>query len=53
MKLELLDLHWAISVKLRDLLEGTDFTVFIDNNPLSYLNKSLKLGAVEAAKPHR
>lgn len=47
MKLELLALHWAIAVKFRDLLVGATFTVYTDNNPLSYLKTSAKLGAVE------
>ena len=37
MKLELLALYWAIAQKYRDLLLGAEFTVFTDNNPLSYL----------------
>ena len=47
MKLELLALRWAIAVKFRDLLLGADFVVYTDNNPLSYLQTSSKLGAIE------
>lgn len=47
MKLELLALHWAIAQKYRDLLLGAEFTVFTDNNPLSYLQTTAKLGATE------
>lgn len=46
MKLELLGLKWAVSEKFREYLLGTKFTVFTDNNPLSYL-RTAKLGAVE------
>ena len=47
MKLELLALRWAISQKFRDILIGAEFEVFTDNNPLSYLQTSAKLGATE------
>ena len=46
MKLELLGLKWAITEKFRDYLLGGEFTVYTDNNPLSYL-KSAKLAAAE------
>ncbi|KAL1253019.1 hypothetical protein QQF64_017712, partial [Cirrhinus molitorella] len=46
MKLELLALKWAISEKFREYLLGAKFVVFIDNNPLSYL-QTAKLAAVE------
>ena len=46
MKLELLALKWAVTDKFRDYLLGSTFTVFTDNNPLTYL-KTAKLGAVE------
>ena len=47
MKLELLALRWAITVKFRDLLLGAKFVVYTDNNPLSYLKTNTKLGATE------
>nr|KAG5702247.1 hypothetical protein BaRGS_030602 [Batillaria attramentaria]KAG5708459.1 hypothetical protein BaRGS_026186 [Batillaria attramentaria] len=47
MKLELLALRWAITEKFRDLLQGTNFVVYTDNNPLSYIQTSAKLGASE------
>ena len=47
MKLELLALYWAIAIKFRDILIGGEFTVFTDNNPLSYLQSTAKLGATE------
>ena len=47
MKLELMGMHWAITTKFRDLLIGAKFLVYTDNNPLSYLQSSVKLGAVE------
>ena len=47
MKLELLTLKWAVTEKLRDLLIGAEFTVLTDNNPLSYINSTAKLGATE------
>uniref|UniRef100_A0A3B1KDF0 Gypsy retrotransposon integrase-like protein 1 n=1 Tax=Astyanax mexicanus TaxID=7994 RepID=A0A3B1KDF0_ASTMX len=46
MKLELLALKWAVTEKFREYLLGTQFTVYTDNNPLSYL-QSAKLAAVE------
>ena len=46
MKLEFLALKWAVAEKFRDYLIGTKFTVYTDNNPLSYLQNA-KLGAVE------
>ncbi len=47
MKLELMGLKWAIADKFRDILLGAKFTVYTDNNPLSYLQSSTKLGATE------
>ena len=47
MKLELLALYWAVTQKYRHLLLGTEFIVFTDNNPLSYLQTTAKLGATE------
>ena len=46
MKLELLALKWSVSEKFREYLLGNKFTVYTDNNPLSYL-QTAKLGAVE------
>ena len=48
MKLELLAMKWAVTEKFRDLLLGTEFVVYTDNNPLSYFMTSSKLGAVES-----
>ena len=47
MKLEMLGLYWAVTVKFRDILIGSKFVVFTDNNPLSYLQSSAKVGATE------
>ena len=46
-KLELLALKWAITEKFRDYLIGSTFTVYTDNNPLSYIQSTAKLGAIE------
>lgn len=46
MKLEFLALKWAVTEKFREYLMGARFTVYTDNNPLSYL-QTAKLGAVE------
>ena len=48
MKLELLALKWAVTEKFREYLLGGTFVVFTDNNPLSYLQTTMKLGATEA-----
>ena len=42
-KLELLALKWAITEKFRDYLLESKFTVYMDNNPLAYIQTS-KLG---------
>ena len=47
MKLELLALYWAVTQKYRDLLLGTELIVFMDNNPLGYLQTTVKLSATE------
>ena len=47
MKLELLALKWAVTEKFKDFLYGTKCTVYTDNNPLSYLLSTAKLGAME------
>lgn len=46
MKLELLALKWSVTEKFREYLLGAKFTMYTDNNPLSYL-QTVKLGAVE------
>ena len=47
MKVELLAPKWAITEKFRDLLIGSEFVVYTDNNPLSYVQTTGKLGATE------
>ena len=47
MKLELLGLKWAITEKFRDYLIGSRFIVRIDNNPLTYVQSTAKLGTTE------
>ena len=47
MKLEFLALKWAVSEKFREYLLGHAFTVYTDNNPLSYIQTTAKLAAVE------
>ena len=44
-KREFLALKWAISQKFHDYLFGSTFTVFTDNNPLTYIFSSAKLDA--------
>ena len=46
MKLELLALKWSVTEQLRDYLIGSNFVVYTDNNPLSYI-KTAKLSATE------
>ena len=43
-KLELLALKWAVTEKFQDYLLGSWFQVYMDNNPLAYIQES-KLGA--------
>ena len=43
-KLELLALKWAVTEKFWDYLLGSWFQVYMDNNPLTYIQES-KLGA--------
>ena len=50
MKLELLALYWAVTQKYRDLLLGSEFIVFTDNNPLSCLQTTAKLGGTETRR---
>ena len=45
MKLELLAFYWAVAVKFRNMLLGAPFSVSTDNNPLSYIQTTTKLGA--------
>lgn len=47
MKLELLALKWAVTDKFREYLLGSEFVVYTDNNPLTYLQTKSKLKAVE------
>ena len=42
-KLELLVLKWVLTEKFRDYLLGSQFQVYMDNNPLAYVMES-KLG---------
>ena len=44
-KMEFLALKWAISDKFKDYLYGQQFTVYTDNNPLTYVLTSAKLDA--------
>ena len=44
-KLEFLALRWSILDKFHDYLFGHKFTVFTDNNPLTYVLSSAKLDA--------
>ncbi|KAK7909570.1 hypothetical protein WMY93_014254 [Mugilogobius chulae] len=45
-KLEFLALKWAITERFRDyLFHAPHFTVYSDNNPLTYVTKSAKLNA--------
>ena len=44
-KLEFLALKWAITEKFHDDLYGNEFTVFTDNNPLTYILTTAKLNA--------
>lgn len=46
-KLEMLALKWAVTDKYKDLLLGADCMVYTDNDPLSYIQSSAKLGATE------
>ena len=46
-KLELLGLKWAVTERYRDYLLGSKCEVYTDNNPLTYIQSSAKLGATE------
>ena len=42
-RLEFLALKWAVTEKFHDYLYGNTFTVYTDNNPLTYILTSAKL----------
>ena len=44
-KMEFLALKWAVTEKFRDYLYGHAFTVYTDNNPLTYVLTTAKLDA--------
>ncbi|XP_053372981.1 uncharacterized protein LOC123532109 [Mercenaria mercenaria] len=44
-KLEFLALKWAVTEKFSDYLTSNHFTIFTDNNPLTYILTSAKLDA--------
>ena len=44
-KLEFLALKWAITDKFHEYLYGSEFHVFTDNNPLTYVLTTAKLDA--------
>lgn len=44
-KLEFLALKWAVTEKFSDYLQGKEFVVYTDNNPLTYVLTSAKLDA--------
>ncbi len=44
-KLEFLALKWAVTDKFHFYLYGQPFKVYTDNNPLTYIHKSLKVDA--------
>ena len=44
-KLEFLALKWAVTEKFADYLQGKEFTVYTDNNPLTYVLSTAKLDA--------
>ena len=44
-KLEFLALKWAITDKFHEYLYGSEFQVFTDNNPLTYVLTTAKLDA--------
>jgi hypothetical protein len=43
----LLAVKWTVTEKFKDYLLGSKFEFITDNNPLSYLQTSAKLGSVE------
>ena len=44
-KLEFLALKWSVTDKFKEYLYGSHFTVFTDNNPLTYILSTAKLDA--------
>ena len=44
-KLEFLALKWAVTNRFHEYFYGGTFTVYTDNNPLTYVLTSAKLGA--------
>ena len=44
-KLEFLALKWAVTSRFHEYLYGEEFTVYTDNNPLTYVLTSAKLDA--------
>jgi len=44
-KLEFLALKWAVTSKFHDYLYGTEFMVYTDNNPMTYVMEKTKLDA--------
>ena len=44
-KMEFLALKWAVTEKFKDYLYGNSFTVYTDNNPLTYVLTTAKLDA--------
>lgn len=44
-KLEFLALKWAVTEKFRDYLYGHKFTIYTDNNPLTYVLTTARLDA--------
>ena len=45
-KLELLALKWAVCDRFHEYVYGSEFDVYTDNNPLTYINRTAKLDAV-------
>ena len=45
-KLEFLALKWAVTKWFHEYLYGNDFTVYTDNNPLTYILTTAKLDAI-------
>ena len=44
-KLEFLALKWSVTEKFKDYLQGNQFTVYTDNNPLTYVLSTAHLDA--------